>query len=388
MKITGIKSFCIDSYRTNWVFVKVLTDEGVAGLGEGTLEYKENALLGAVADLEHALVGRDPFDTEAIWSECYRDAYWRGGAVLMSALSAVDMALWDIKGKALGLPVWKLVGGKCHAGVPCYANCWFSGAKEPEEFADKARAAVARGFKGLKWDPFGKNFRQLPPEDFKKALRCIEAVKTATDGKSEILVECHGRFDLPTALRICEALEPYAPYWVEEPVIPDTMRALADLRARVRVPIACGERLYTVQQVEDAIALGACDYLQPDASHAGGITGMKKIAALCEARHIPFCAHNPSGPVANAVTLALGVSTPGYCIHETLFDDVTWRADVVDEDVRFTDGLMYPSDRPGLGVELDETAAAAHPKADHWLRHYVGTLTDIRPPETRAYYHS
>ena len=116
MKITGIKTYCIDCFRTNWTFVKVETDEGLAGLGEGTLEYKEGALLGAIADLEHALVGRDPFDTEAIWHENYRDAYWRGGPVLMSAISAVDMALWDLKGKALGVPCWKLLGGKCREG--------------------------------------------------------------------------------------------------------------------------------------------------------------------------------------------------------------------------------------------------------------------------------
>ncbi|MBR0056463.1 MAG: mandelate racemase/muconate lactonizing enzyme family protein [Kiritimatiellae bacterium] len=388
MRIGGIRTFVIDCFRTNWVFVKVETDEGISGLGEGTLEYKEGALSGAIADLEHAVVGKDPFDTEWVWHENYRDAYWRGGPVLMSAISAIDMALWDIKGKALGVPVWKLVGGKCREGVPCYANCWFSGAKEPGEFAEKALAAVERGFKGLKWDPFGKAYRQLPPEDFRKAMRCVEAVKGAVDGRAEILIECHGRFDLPTALRICNALEEFAPYWVEEPVIPDTMRALADLRSRVRVPIACGERLYTVQQVLDAVALGACDYLQPDASHAGGITGMRKIAGICEAHQIPFCAHNPSGPVANAVTLALGVSTPGYCIHETLFDDVAWRAEVIDEDVLFKDGLMYPSERPGLGVLLNEEAALAHPKGDHWLRHYAGTLTNIRPAETRDYYRS
>ena len=387
MKITGIKTFAIDCYRTNWVFVKVLTDEGLHGIGEGTLEYKEGALLGALADLEHALVGKDPFDTEWIWHENYRDAYWRGGAVLMSALSAIDMALWDLKGKALGMPVWKLIGGKCREGVPCYANCWFAGAKEPAEFAEKAAAAVGRGFRGLKWDPFGKNYRQLPPEDFRKAVECVAAVKEATEGKAEILIECHGRFDLPTALRVCNAMEEFDPYWVEEPVIPDTMRALADLRSRVRVPIACGERLYTTQQIMDAIELRACDYLQPDSSHAGGITGMKQIAGMCDAHHIPFCAHNPSGPVANAVTLALGVSTPGYCIHETLFDDVPWRKDVIDEDVRFADGMMYPSERPGLGIELDEAAAAAHPKADHWLRHYAGTLTNVRPPDSVPYYH-
>lgn len=387
MKIRSVRTFVVDCFRTNWVFVKVETDEGLHGIGEGTLEYKENALVGAIADLEHALIGRDPFDTESILHENYRNAYWRGGAVLMSALSAVDMALWDIKGKALGVPVWKLIGGKCREGVPCYANCWFSGAREPEEFADKARAAVARGFRGLKWDPFGKNYRQLPPEAFRKAMKCIAAVKEATDGMAEILIECHGRFDVPTALRVCHALSEFDPFWVEEPVIPDTMRALADVRSRVDVPIACGERLFTTQQILDAIELRACDYLQPDSSHAGGITEMKKIAGICDAHHIPFCAHNPSGPVANAVTLALGVSTPSYCIHETLFNDVPWRSEVVDEDVRFENGLMYPSNRPGLGIEVDEEAMRAHPKKDHWLRHYVGTLTDIRPPTARAYYH-
>ena len=203
MKIKSIKTFVIDCFRTNWVFVKVFTDDGIEGIGEGTLEYKETALLGAIADLEHALVGKDPFDTEWIFHENYRDAYWRGGAVLMSALSAVDMALWDIKGKALNLPVWKLIGGKCREGVPCYANCWFSGAKEPEEFAAKAEAAVAAGFRGLKWDPFGTNYRQLPPADFKKAMKCVEAVKAATEGRAEILIECHGRFDVQIGRASC-----------------------------------------------------------------------------------------------------------------------------------------------------------------------------------------
>ncbi|MBQ6914909.1 MAG: mandelate racemase, partial [Kiritimatiellae bacterium] len=150
MKITSVRTFVVDCFRTNWVFVKVGTDEGIEGIGEGTLEYKENALAGAVKDIEHGIVGKDPFDTEWIWHENYRDAYWRGGPVLMSALSAVDMALWDIKGKALGVPCWKLLGGKCRDAVPCYANCWFAGAKEPEEFADKATAAVERGLLGLR----------------------------------------------------------------------------------------------------------------------------------------------------------------------------------------------------------------------------------------------
>ncbi len=394
MKITKVdvmEFVCPGKSFFRVVGCRVYTDEGIYGDGEAALSYGvgASAAFGMVKDLAALVIGMDPMENEVIWHKLYRTTFWgqAGGPVVFAGISALDVAMWDIKGKALGLPVWKLVGGKCREGVPCYANCWFAGAKEPEEFAAKAVAAVEKGFKGLKWDPFGKNYRQLPPADFKKALRCVEKVKEATDGKAEILIECHGRFDLPTALRLCNALAPYDPYWVEEPIIPDTMESLADLRRRVSTPIACGERLYGIHAIRSAIELRAADYLQPDSSHAGGITEMKKIAALCEAHHIPFCAHNPSGPVANAVTLALGVSTPGYCIHETLFNDVPWRKDVVDEDVKFVDGMMYPSDRPGLGIEIDETAAAAHPFEPHFLRHYVGTLTNVRPPDACDYYH-
>mgnify|MGYP003307892415 CR=1 FL=1 len=386
MKITDIKIYTLDAFRTNWAFIKVETDEGLYGWGEATLGTQEMALEGCVADYKRLIVGRNPLEVEKMLFEVYRDSYWKGGPVMMSALAGIEIACWDIAGKHYGVPVHALLGGKIRDRVKMYANAWFVGAREPEDFAAAARKVKALGVKALKWDPFGKNYRQLPPEDFKKAMKCVAAVKAVTEGKAEILIECHGRFDVPTALRVCNALEEFSPYWVEEPVIPDTMRALADVRSRVRVPVACGERLFTTQQIMDAIELRACDYLQPDSSHAGGITAMKQIAAICDAHHIPFCAHNPSGPVANAVTLALGVSTPGYCIHETLFDDVPWRKDVIDEDVRFSEGLMYPSDRPGLGIELNEEAAAAYPKADHWLRHYVGTLTNVRPPDSVAYY--
>ncbi len=389
MVIKEVKTIVVHCFRTNWVFVKVITDEpGIYGIGEGTLEYKEATLCAAIHDLEHGLIGKDPLNIEGLWHDNYRDAYWRGGPVFMSALSAVDMALWDILGKTLNTPVWQLLGGKCREKVPCYANCWFSGAKEPEEFAEKAAAAIDMGWKGLKWDPFGKAYRQLPPEDFRKAIKCIEKVHEVVNGRAELLIECHGRFDLPTSLRLANALEPFNIMWMEEPIIPDTMEAYADLRRRVKVPISCGERLYGIQAIRSAIELRAADYLQPDPSHAGGITEMKKIAALCEAHHIPFCAHNPSGPVANAVTLALGVSTPGYCIHETLFNDVPWRSEVCDEDVKFVDGYMYANNRPGLGIDINEEAAAKYPFEPHYLRHYEGTLTNVRPPSACNYFHS
>ena len=161
MKVTDVKAFVVDCFRTNWVFIKVYTDAGVDGVGEATLEYKEHALLGAVEHIREYLTGQNPLDIERHVHDIYRDAYWRGGPVLMSALSAVEIALWDILGKHLGVPVYQLLGGKCRDKARIYVNGWFSGAKTPDEFAQKARIAVQRGVTAMKWDPFGKNYMNI-----------------------------------------------------------------------------------------------------------------------------------------------------------------------------------------------------------------------------------
>ena len=170
MKVTDIKIFNVDCFRTNWVFVKVYTDEGIDGVGEATLEYKEKALAGAVEHIKEYLVGKNPLAIEKHWHDIYRDAYWRGGPVLMSALSAVEMALWDILGKTLGVPVYQLLGGKVNDKVRIYVNGWFSGAREPEEFGQKAAEAVKRGVTAMKWDPFGKSYMNISSADLDKAL--------------------------------------------------------------------------------------------------------------------------------------------------------------------------------------------------------------------------
>lgn len=387
MKITSIKTYVCNAFRTNWVFVKVFTDEpGLWGTGEATLEYKEGAIVAAIHDLEREMIGKDPRDIEAIWHYNYREAYWRGGPVLMSAISAVDIALWDILGKSLDVPVWRLLGGAVRREVPCYANAWFAGAREPEQFGEAAAKAVAAGWKGLKWDPFGSAYRQLTPAEFRKAMECVEAVHSAIHGKAEVLIECHGRFDLPTALRIGKALEKFDIFWMEEPIIPDTMEALADLRSRINVPISFGERLYGAWSFRTLLEARAADYVQPDVSHAGGITELRKIAALAETHHVPFCPHNPSGPVANAATLQLAASQPNFCILETMASDVPWRHDVCDEEVGFKDGMMSIGERPGIGVELNEEEMAKHPYEPISLRHYKGTLTDIRPEGSKDWF--
>lgn len=386
MKITDIKTFVVDCFRTNWVFVKVYTDEGICGVGEGTLEYKEKALCGAVEHIKNYLTGKDPRTIEKHYHDIYRDAYWRGGAVLMSALSAVECALWDILGKSLGVPVYQLLGGKVNEGCRIYVNGWFSGAKTPDEFAEKAKAAVKRGVTAMKWDPFGKSYMQISNKDLDTALECVAKVREAVGNDVDLLIEGHGRFDVPTGIKIAKELEQFKPMWFEEPVPPDNIDALKAVRDKSPVAISAGERLYTRFDYNKLFALRAADYIQPDVSHAGGIAELKKIAAATEANYIPFAPHNPSGPVANAATLQLAACCPNFCILEIMYSDVDYRKKVTNESLVYENGRIQIGDKPGLGIELNEEECLKHPYVEHNLRHYTGALTDIRPPKTEFYF--
>lgn len=386
MKVTGIKTFICHAYRTNWVFIKVMTDTGIYGVGEATLEMRELTVVQAIKELERYLIGRDPHDIEAFWQYAYRDAYWRGGAVLMSALSGVEMALWDIKGKDLGVPVYQLLGGKVRAAVPCYANGWFAGAKRPEDFAQKAKEAVKAGFSGLKWDPFGKEYMNISPVMIKESLACIAAVKEAVGDQVHLIIEGHGRFNVPTAVRIGHALKEFNILWFEEPIPPDDKEGLASVRRKVDVAISGGERIYGRFDYTDYLRMECADYWQPDVSHCGGIMELRKIAAMAESHYIPVCPHNPSGPVANAATLHLAACTPNFYLLETMSSDVTYRGQICDEKVMFKDGNMHISDKPGLGIDINELEISKYPYEARNLRHYEGNLTDIRPPDQKNYF--
>ncbi len=384
MRLHQLTTYLCDAYRTNWVFVKIETADGIVGWGEATLEYREHTIDTALRELERGLVGRDIENIEAWWQDAYRDAYWRGGPVLTSALSAIEMALWDIQGKALGVPVYRLLGGKVRSSVPCYANAWFAGASEPEEFAEKAQEAVAMGYKALKWDPYGSAFRTLSAGEMRRALNLIEAVVGAVGDNARIMIEAHGRFELPAARRIARSLEDYAIHWLEEPLIPGNLENYARLRAETRTPLSLGERLYTRWDFREVFQRGCADFIQPDVSHAGGIWELRKIGAMAEMWQIGFCPHNPSGPVANAATLQLAACTPNFEFLETMATDVPWRREVARESCAFSNGEMSISDTPGLGVEIDEVAIRKFPYQVHDLRHYTGALTHIRPTDASA----
>ena len=386
MKVTDVKTFVTDCFRTNWVFVKVYTDAGIDGVGEATLEYKEKALVGAVEHIKEYLVGKDPRDIELHWHTIYRDAYWRGGAVLMSALSAVETALWDILGKSLNVPVYQLLGGKVRDKVRIYVNGWFAGAKEPEEFGEKAKIAVQRGVTAMKWDPFGKNYLEISNKDLDKALRCVDEVRKAVGNDVDLLIEGHGRFNIPTSVKIAKELEQFKPMLFEEPVPPDNLDALKEVKMRSNISISAGERLYTRWDYKRMFDLMAADYIQPDVSHAGGISELKKIAAEAECRYIAFAPHNPSGPVANAATLQLAACCQNFSILEIMYSDVDYRKNVTNEALEYEDGYIKIPDKPGLGIEIDESECEKHPYQVHTLRHYTGALTDFRPAKTEFYF--
>ena len=387
MKIPAVRTFVCNCFRTNWVFVKIETDSGVHGWGEATLEYKENTVVAAIHELEYYLLGSDPANIEKFRHDCYRDAYWRGGPVLMSALAGVEMALWDIKGKALGVPVCQLLGGRVRDSIPVYVNGWFSPARTPDEFAEKALAVRDAGFSGCKWDPFGKAWLRLGGRELENAVECIRKVSEAVGKDVNLLIEGHGRFDIPTAVRIGRSLEQFDIFWFEEPLPPDDLKGLREVKERVRVPLAAGERLYNRYEYRQLFDLNCTDYIQPDVSHAGGILEIRFLSAEAEARHIGFCPHNPSGPVANAASLQLAAVVPNFDVLEMMMTDVPYRRDLCDEGLRILpNGEMRIPDRPGLGIDLNEQELLKHPFQPVQLRHYRGDLTNIRPHDAVPYY--
>lgn len=387
MKITDIKTFNVFTYRTNFVFVKVETDVGVSGIGEGTLEYKEHALLGAIEDIKRVLIGRDPREVERIGHELYRDSYWRVGPVLQSAISAIDIALWDIKAKLCNVPVYEMLGGKVRDSVRMYANVWFAGAKTPEEFAAAAKATVAKGVTALKWDPFGSAYMYMDNASLRKSLEVVEAVRGAVGPDIDLLIEGHGRFDIATGIKIANELKQFNPMFFEEPTPPDSMDALAAVHKKSPVPIAGGERVYSITQFQQFLEKGCADFAQPDVSHCGGISAIRKMAAMAEPYYVAMAPHNPSGPVANAATLHLAASLNGFRILEICLTDVSWRKELTNERVVYDNGNILIPEGIGLGLELNEENCMKYPFQPIDLRHYKGTLTNVRPAgQTSTYF--
>ncbi len=362
MKITDLKTVSVFAGWRNWVFVKVDTDEGIYGIGEATLEGRAKTIEAAVADLSRNLVGRDPFNVEDIWQTMYyREAFWIGGPILLTAISAIETALWDIIGKRLGVPIYNLLGGKCRDELRLYANGWYFGAATPADFANKAVATVKRGYSALKWDPFGSADRTLSPPQYREAIACVAAVREAVGDDVDLLIEAHGRFNVYTAITLARALERYNIFFYEEPVPPENFDALAQVTGSVSVPVAAGERCYTKFGYRELLEKRAVHIIQPDVIHAGGLLETKKISAMADAQYIPVAPHNPNGPVAMAASIQLAACIPNFLILEYLVDDVPWRDTVINNRFEIENGYVSVPSGPGLGIDVVETECESHP---------------------------
>ncbi len=371
MKITNLKTIVVNAEMRNWVFVKIETDQaGLYGWGEASLEWKTRAVVGALEDFAPMLIGEDSEQIEHIYQKLYRQSFWRMGVIGMSAISAIDQALWDIRGKQLNQPVYKLLGGKVRDRVRMYTHLGGGDMRavyetqqipDPKIFADKALEVVAMGYTAVKVliTPPTESLNSIA--SYLYAEKAMEAMRLAVGNDVDIMVDCHGRHSLANAIEFCRVLAPYRPYFIEEPVPPENVDVLVEVRRASPVPIATGERLVTRYQFREVLEKQACNVIQPDLCHCGGLWEAKKIAAMAETYYVGVAPHNPLGPVANAAALHFALSTPNFLIQEDMLTDVPWRWEVVQHSLRTENGHWLVTDAPGLGIEIDEVAAAKHP---------------------------
>ena len=332
MKITAVRSFVVNAKLRNWIFVRVETDvPGLYGLGEATLEFQTRAVAGAIEDLAQLVVGEDPFNTEHLWQVMFRHPFFKGGIVTMSALSGIDQALHDIKAKHLGIPLWQLLGGLCRKRLRMYdhlgggnSDAVYNSAAA-DSFREKAAQSRADGFTAVKILAVGRT----APLDGVAALREAEALMAAAreggGADMDIMVDLHGRTTAAMAIQYAQVLEPYRPFFIEEPCQPEDWRGTARVARATRVPIAAGERLVHRHEFLHLLQAEAIAVAQPDVCHAGGLTEVKRIAALCDAFGVSMAPHNPLGPIATMVNIHLGFATPNFLIQEVMRSDVPWR---------------------------------------------------------------
>ena len=397
LRITDLRTFVVDAQTDeNFVFVKIYTNRGITGLGEGTLTGKARTVEQAILEHKRYLVGQDPTQIERHWQGMFRGPRYRGGPVLMSAISAVDIALWDILGQALGQPIWKLLGGKARDRVRVYPHTGSGHRILHSQDASRAEAVDANdleswvelwarrkeeGWTACKGSFLPRRGRLMEPaKAVRQGIERLAAVREAVGPDFDICVELHGQATTAMAVEFCRRAEEYRPFWVEEPTQLEDLGELAHLRSHTNVPLATGERLFGKYGFSGICARHLVDYVQPDVVHCGGILEMRKIAALADAFRIEVAPHNPQSEVSTLASLHVCMSTPNATILEIGSGQSPFWADLFyGGAVKFEKGYALPPDRPGLGLDLDESVAAKYPyKPQNWrsLRFSDGAIAD------------
>ncbi|MEV6423561.1 galactonate dehydratase [Streptomyces sp. NPDC051662] len=380
MKITSLRTYLV---APRWCFLRIDTDEGVTGWGEPVIEGRAHTVATAVDELGDYLIGQDPLRIEDHWQVLTKGGFYRGGPILSSAVAGIDQALWDIKGKALGVPVWQLLGGNVRDRARVYS--WIGGDR-PADVAEQALARKAEGFTAIKMNASPQLEFIDTPQAVHGIVDRVARVREAVGDRFDIAVDFHGRLTLPMARRVLPLLEPYLPFFVEEPVVPELSDHIGDVVRSTSIPIATGERLYSRWDFKGVLAQGIA-IAQPDLSHAGGISEVRRIAAMAEAYDTALAPHCPLGPIALAACLQVGFCTPNLLIQEqSLGIHYNAGSDLLDYLVdpsvfRYEDGHVGLLTEPGLGIHVDTKAVEHAAETGHRWRNPIwrrqdGSLTE------------
>ena len=365
MKITKVNTYFV---RPRWGFVEIETDAGITGWGEAVLEGHAAAVLSCVNEMKDYLVGKDPADIEGLWETLYRAGFYRGGGVLMSAISGIDQALWDIKGKVFGVPVFELLGGKCREKMKVYS--WIGGDR-PSDVGKAAKEKMDAGFTAIKMNATEELQIVDTYDKIDAVLERVAAIRESCGKYFGIAIDFHGRVHKPMAKILAKKLEEFDPMFIEEPVLCENMEYFGEIAAACNVPIATGERLFSKWDFKRLFKAGGVDIIQPDLSHAGGITEVKKIAAMAEAYDVALAPHCPLGPIALAACLQVdAISYNAFIQEQSIGIHYNVGKSVLDyvkngDDFRFTDGFVDLPKLPGLGVEVNRELVLEENKHPH-----------------------
>ncbi len=367
MKISKVTPMVLGTEWRNLTIVKVETDEGLVGVGECRALNRTDGVLGYLSEAApRYILGEDPFNVEALVARMFREDFGRAGEITQTVTALLEVACWDIIGKALDQPVYKLLGGAVRYQIKGYANGWYTGERTPDEFHAAAKKVLDKGYRALKFDPFGAGFYEMERAEKNYVISLVEAVRDAVGPDVEILIEMHGRFNPVTAVEFARELAPFKPSWLEEPVPPENIAAqkkAADAIAPLGIPVATGERLHTMYEYRELFELQACDIIQPDITHFGGILNTKKLAAWAEAYYMLIAPHNVGGPISTAAALHLAACTPNFKIQEHFNDFAeAYVKKAAPGNPEIEDGYFALPSGPGLGVTLDEDVVAANPR--------------------------
>jgi galactonate dehydratase len=381
MKITQLELYQVPP---RWLFLKIVTDEGIVGWGEPVIEGRAATVAAAVRELGEYLIGQDPMRIEDHWQTMYRGGFYRGGPILMSAIAGIDQALWDIKGKYLNVPVYQLLGGACRDSIRVYS--WIGGDR-PSDVGQAAKEAAEKGFTAIKMNATEELQYIDSYEKIDQVLARVAAIREAVGNYMGIGIDFHGRVHKPMAKILAKELEPFRPMFIEEPVLPENNEALREIANHTSIPIATGERMFSRWDFKGLLADGYVDIIQPDLSHAGGITECKKIASMAEAYDVALAPHCPLGPIALAACLQVDATAHNAFIQEqSLGIHYNQGSDLLDYLVdptvfAYKDGYVKIPQGPGLGIEINEEHVKKMAEIGHnWKnpvwRHKDGSIAE------------